>query len=228
MLKIYGVPISVHTRKVIVVAIAKGLPHEVIPVVPVIPDNPPANWSELSPTRLIPALTDGDFTVSDSAAICAYLERIHPEQPMYPKSPQEYATTLSLEQYAGSVFRDVVHPLFHETVVNPNIRKIPSDKAKIDTVLAKALPEKFGYLNGLVGDGFLVGKTMTVADIAVASNLMIYQYIGYELDRSRFPRLAALFDRVLQQPAMLEALRREQPAVQAMGLRKDFLAAVLA
>ena len=78
MLKIYGVPISVHTRKVIVVALAKKLEHEVIPVVPVIPGNPPANWRELSPTGKIPALTDGDFTVADSAAICGYLERIHP------------------------------------------------------------------------------------------------------------------------------------------------------
>lgn len=32
MLKIFGVPISVHTRKVIVAALAKGLPHEVVPV----------------------------------------------------------------------------------------------------------------------------------------------------------------------------------------------------
>jgi glutathione S-transferase len=64
VLRIYGVPISVHTRKVIVVAIAKGLPHEVIPVVPVIPDNPPANWRELSPAGKIPALSDGDFTIS--------------------------------------------------------------------------------------------------------------------------------------------------------------------
>ncbi len=48
MLKIYGVPISVDTRKVIVAAIAKGLAHEVVPVVPVIPGNPPPNRRELS------------------------------------------------------------------------------------------------------------------------------------------------------------------------------------
>ncbi|MEP7154488.1 MAG: hypothetical protein ABI905_01850 [Betaproteobacteria bacterium] len=36
MLKIYGTPVSVHTRKVIVAAIAKSLPHEVVAVVPVV------------------------------------------------------------------------------------------------------------------------------------------------------------------------------------------------
>src|SRR6185503_5684085 len=100
MLKIYGVPISVHTRKAIVLALAKDLPHEVIPVVPVIPDNPPPNWRDLSPTGKIPALADGDFNVADSAAICAYLERLKPAPSFYPADARAYARTLSLEQYA--------------------------------------------------------------------------------------------------------------------------------
>ena len=228
MLKIYGVPISVHTRKVIAVALAKELPHEVIPVVPVIPDNPPPNWRQLSPTGKIPALTDGEFTIADSAAICAYLERLHPDHSVYPQPAREYALALSLEQYAGTLFRDVVHPLFHETVVNPKIRNVPTDQGKVDEVLARAVPETFGYLDSIAGGDFLVGKTMSIADIAVASNLTTYQYIGFDMYRARFPRLAALYDRIVRQPAMREALRREKPVVASMGLRNDFLGAVLA
>lgn len=69
MLKIHGVPISVHTRKVIVVALAKGLPYENLPVVPVIPGGTPANWREISPTGKIPAISHGEFTLADSSAI---------------------------------------------------------------------------------------------------------------------------------------------------------------
>jgi hypothetical protein len=29
----------------------------------------------------------------------------------------------------GTIFRHVVHPLFVQTIVNPNINKVPSDKA---------------------------------------------------------------------------------------------------
>lgn len=228
MLRIYGVPISVHTRKVIVVAIAKGLPHEVIPVVPVVPDNPPANWRELSPAGKIPALTDGDFTIADSAAICGYLERLHPDRPVYPRSPREYGLALSLEQYAGILFRDVVQPLFYEVFVRPKVHNMPTDQGKIAAVLAQAVPETFGYLDGVAGGEFLAGKVMSVADIAVASNLITYQYIGFDLYRSRFPRLAALVDRVVQQPAMREALRREQGIVDSMGLNKEFLSAASA
>src|SRR5262245_42300397 len=141
MLKIYGVPISVHTRKAIVLALAKDLPHEVVPVVPVIPDNPPPNWRELSPTGKIPALGDGAFAVSDSAAICAYLERLRPEPAFYPREPRDYALALSLEQYAGTLFREVVHPLFHEVFVHPRLRNIPTDHARIHDVLTYAVPE---------------------------------------------------------------------------------------
>jgi len=227
MLKIFGVPISVHTRKAIVAAIAKDLPHEVVPVVPVVPGNPPPNWLEISPTGKIPALTDGAFVVADSAAICAYLERLQPLAPLYPAAPQAYARALCLEQYAGSMFSEVVHPLFHEVFVHPKVRNIPTDQARIDHVLATAVPRVFGYLDSIATRDYLVDGEFSIADIAVVSNLVTFQYIGFELDRAKYPRLAALFDRTILQPAMRETLRREQPVVDSMGLRKDFLRAAL-
>lgn len=228
MLKIYGTPVSVHTRKVIVAAIAKGLAHEVVPVVPVIPGNPPPDWRELSPSGLIPALRDGDFTVSDSAAICDYLDRAHPAQPLYPQAPCLRARAIELEHYAGLLFGAVVRPLFHEVFVHPKLRNIPTDPSKIDAVLSNAVPETFGFLDRVAGSDFLAGKAMSMADVAVASNLVTYQYIGFDLQRDRFPRLAALFERVLVQPAMRTALEREQSTAESMGLRRDFLAAALA
>jgi glutathione S-transferase len=228
VLKIYGVPISVHTRKVIVVALAKGLPYELVPVVPVIPGNPPPNWRELSPTGKIPALTDGDFTVTDSAAICAYLERVHPGNPMYPRGARDFATALSLEQYAGTIFRDVVHPLFFQAFVNPKVRNIPTDAAQVQAVLDNAVPETFGYLESIAGDGFLLGDEISIADVAVASNLTTYQYIGFDLYRPRFPRLAALYDRIVRHPPMREALHREEGVVSSMGLSNRFLDTAMA
>jgi glutathione S-transferase len=229
MLKIYGVPISVHTRKVIVAARLKRLPFEVVPVVPVIPDNPPPHWRQLSPTGKIPVLQDGDFTLADSAAICAYLERGHPQPSIYPASARDYAHALWLEQYGGgTVFHDIVHPLFHETIVHPKLRDIPTNQARVAAVLTTTVPEVFGYLDSVAGEGFLAGSAPSVADLAVASNLVTMQYIGFALERARFPRLAALFDRVIRLPAFVEALHAEQPVVQQMGLKSEFLNAVLA
>ena len=222
MLKIYGVPISVHTRKVIVVALAKKLEHEVIPVVPVIPGNPPSNWRELSPTGKIPALTDGDFTVADSAAICGYLEKIHPGEPVYPSAPRDYATALSLEHYAGALFRDVVHPLFQETFVFPRIQKVATNQQRVDAS-ARGPGARDVRLSGRRDSRRATSRaTCRRGGLRGGVEPDHYQYIGFDLYRERFRRLAALFDRVLRHPAMTEALRREQPVVDSMGLKRDW------
>lgn len=228
MLKIYGVPISVHTRKVMLVAKLKGLALELVPVVPVIPGNPPPNWRQLSPTGKIPVLQDEDFLLADSAAICAYLERKQPIPSLYPSGDRPHALALWFEQYAGgTVFREIVHPLFHQTFVNPHVHKIATDPTAVDGVLTHAMPDIYGYLDSVAGSTFLAGPELSVADVAVVSNLVTVQYIGFDLDRLRYPRLAGLFDRVVRIPEMVEVLRAEQPVVQQMGLKSAFLNAVL-
>src|SRR5262245_39151688 len=119
MLKIYGVPVSVHTRKVIVAAIEKDLPFENEPVIPF---NPPAGWAELSPTGKIPVARDGDLVLRDSSVICAYLERAHPHAPLYPAAAADYARALWYEEYADStLFPAVVHGLFFQKVIRPGM-----------------------------------------------------------------------------------------------------------
>lgn len=228
MLKIHGVPISVHTRKVIITARLKNLTFELVPVVPVVPGSTPANWRELSPTGRIPVLQDGDFVLADSAAICAYLELMQPRPSIYPSGHREHARALWFEQYAGeTLFRDVVHPLFHQTFVNPNVRKLPTDAAVVDEVLTHALPEVYGYLDSQVNGATLTGNGLSVAEVAVVSNLVTVQYLGFDLDRARYPRMASLFDRVVRVPEVAQVLRAEQPVVQQMGLKSGFLEAVL-
>ena len=149
MLTIHGVPLSVHTRKIIVTAILKKMDYRIEAVIPVIPDNPPANWSSLSPTGLIPVLQDGDYTLADSNAICLYLEKKQPAPPILPGDARACGRALWFDAYAGgTIFRHVVHPLFVQTVVNPNINKVPGDKAVIDNVLGKVQPKILGYLDG--------------------------------------------------------------------------------
>lgn len=229
MLTIYGVPISVHTRKVIIAARLKHLPFELIPVVPVMPDSLPPHWRQLSPTGLVPALRDGDFTLADSAAICAYLERKWPTPSLHPSDVRHYGHALWLEQYAsGTLFHDVVRPLFHELFVHPKVQKIATDQAVVGDVLNRVLPEVFSYLERASGGSFLAGDALSVADLAVMSNLITLQYTGFALDRKRFPKLAALCERIVRVPEVAAALRAEQPVVQQMGLDSAYLSPLLA
>jgi glutathione S-transferase len=220
-MKIYGVPISVHTRKVIVAAIEKKLPYELDPVIPF---NPPAGWDELSPTGKIPVCTIGDLTLRDSAVICAYLERKHPDPALYPKDDAAYAQARWFEEYAGgAVFRNVVHGLFFQKVIRPNILKQATDTQVIDNILKAALPKTFGYLERSLTTRYLVGDRLTIADIAVASNLLNYHYLGYRIDGRHYPRLSAFFDNMLRQPSLARAVQQEQKAAGSMGLDQSFL-----
>ncbi len=224
MITIHGVPLSVHTRKAIVTAILKDIDYKFEVVIPVIPDNPPPNWRALSPTGLIPAMQDGDFTLADSTAICLYMEKKQPAPAVLPGEGKAYGRALWFDAYAGGTnFRHVVHPLFHQTIVAPNIRKVPSDRAVIDQVLNEVQPEIFGYLESEIDGKFLIGNAMTLADIAIASNFIIYQYIGYKIDAARYPKLAKYVRGVADNAAFRKALDDEKPFVANLGLDRTFL-----
>ena len=222
-MKIYGVPLSVHTRKVIVAARLKGIPFELEIVIPVIPNSPPSNWREISPTGLIPAIEDKGFRLADSTAIVCYLERKQSEPALLPANDKEYCEALSLDAWAGSeLFRNVIHPIFHNQIVAPKIRNAPGNQAVIDAAKNRAAPEAFAYLESLHPDSYLVGDRLTIADIAVVSNLILFHYLGYRIE-PRFPRLNAYFRRHIEVPALSAALAEERPFVDQMGLDRSFI-----
>jgi glutathione S-transferase len=220
MLKIYGVPISVHTRKVIIAAIEKKLPYQNEAVIPF---NPPPGWSDLSPTGKIPALTDGDITLCDSSVICAYLERAYPARPLFPADLPGYVQALWFEEYAdGTIFRDLIHGLFFNKVIRPKILNQPGDPAAIDAILNDTVPAMFGYLEKSLVGRYFAGDRFTLADAAIASNLINFHYLGYAID-ARFPKLAAYFDRIVSHPSVAAAVAAEQSAAAGMGLDRSFL-----
>ena len=226
MLTIHGVPLSVHTRKAIVTAILKKIDYRFEVVIPVIPGNPPANWGTLSPTGLIPVMQDGDFTLAEfhrhlplprqEAALTADL----------PADVRDYARVLWFDAYAGgTIFRHVVHPLFAQTVVGPEHPQCPDRQGVVDDVLTNVQPKILGYLDRQIDGKFLVGDAMTLADIAIVSNFIVYQYLGFEIDAARYPKLARYLREITATAAFQRALADERPFVDQMGLKRDFLSA---
>lgn len=222
MLTIFGVPVSVHTRKVIVTALLKEMPYRNDPVIPF---NPPENWKSLSPTGLIPAISDDGFELADSGAICAYLEKRKPEPSIYPNDVRSLGRALWLEQYASSVvFKDIVQPLFYQKIIRPHILKRgDADQTEIERIQSDVAPSAFAYLEGQVSDAPLADGSFSIADIAIASNLLNYQYLGFRLDPKRYPKLATWFSRTVREEPFQAALKEEEPFVLQMGLDRAFL-----
>jgi glutathione S-transferase len=220
-MKIYGVPLSVHTRKVLLAAKLKAIPYELQVCIPVAPETLPANWRALSPTGLIPVIDDGGYLLADSSAIIHYLERKRPNPALLPEGDKALGEALFLDAWAGgTLFRDVVHPIFHNQIVNPNIKKIAADAASIDEALVKA-QAAFAYLESRAPRDFLVGESLTIADLAVVSNLINFHYLGRRIE-PRFQKLSTYFQRHLDSRLIRHALGEEAPFAEQMGLDRSF------
>jgi glutathione S-transferase len=221
MLTVYGVPLSIHVRKVIVAALEKGIEHRVEVVFPF---DPPPGWTDLSPTGRIPALEDGDIKLADSSVIIAYLEKKFPQHPLYPAAPYEYAQALWFEEYVDSQIAPDVIAIFHQRVIGPLLHNRQPDDAELDRLVSGHLPPKFDYLERSLGSDYFVGERATVADITIASDLAIFHYLGCRLDPRRHPKLLAHFHRMISRRSFRDALEAERPFAEKMGLDRAFLA----
>lgn len=220
MLTIYGVPISVHVRKALVTANLKSIEHKVDPVIPF---NPPPNWNALSPTGLIPAMQDGDLTLAESTAICFYLERKKAAPAILPADTRACSRVLFFDGYAGYIFRSVIHGLFFQKIITPAILKGAPDQSVIDKILKMTQPKVFQFLESQAGGKFLVGDCLTLADIGIVSNLVNYQYLGYPIDKARYPQLAKYAHGIVALEPFQRALSNEKPFAEQMGLERTFL-----
>ena len=215
-MKLHGVPISVHTRKVQLALRAKGLDHDLNVVIPIMPETLPANWNLLSPTGLIPVIEDGHFVLPDSSAILQYLDTKYPAPPIVPRNPEECGRALWIEAYLGGFFRDVTHPLFHQNVVAPMKGGAP-DTRLTGRVLSELAPRYFEYLEGETHGDWLVGEALSIADIAVGANLVQFHYLGETVTPELYPALSAYFRRLLATPIFVEQLAVERPYAEQMG-----------
>lgn len=220
MFTIYGVPLSIHVRKVIVTALEKRLEHQVETVFPF---DPPPGWRDLSPTGKIPAMKHGDLTLADSSVIVAYLEKRFPELPLNPSDPAQYARALWFEEYVDSQIAPDVIGLFQQKILAPMVHKREPDAAVINRLLNQDLPPKLDYLERSLDGDYFVGGRVSVADITLASDLTIFHYIGCTLDAARYPNLLGHFKRMLKRDSFRKALAAEQPFAEKMGLDRGFL-----
>jgi glutathione S-transferase len=215
MLKIHGVPFSAHTRKVIIAALEKGLSYESVPVIPL---TPPPGWQELSQLGLIPVIQDGDFTLADSSVICQYLDRAYPGVSLYPGDARQFARALWLEEFVdGGLVPHVLRGLLMQRVFAPKFLNRAPDEALIQTSLTQMIPPRFAYLEKVLSGDWFVANSFSIADIAVASILMNFQFAGEVIDAAQYPKLTRFLRRALARPSFQQALQAEIPAAKSIG-----------
>lgn len=203
-MKLYGIGLSPYVRKVRVVFQEKGIPYEAEDLV-AIPKTP--ELMAMNPLGKIPILVDGDRTIPDSSVICAYLERLHPTPPLYPKDAGDYAQALFLEEYADTRMVDVMGGVVFERFIKPTFMQQEADEARVQTLLNEELPPVLAYLEGCMSAGATtLFEHFTVADAAVGASLASLASVNVPIDANAYPKMAAYSAALLARPSFVAAI----------------------
>lgn len=214
---VYGASLSPFVRKTRVFLAEKGLDYtlEQVNIFP-----PPDWFLKLSPLGRIPVLQDedADLTLPDSSVICAYLEKKHPSPQLFPADPVAYAQALWLEEYADSeLASNVGMGMFRPVVVNKLMGK-ESDHETAKKTLDEKLPSYFAYLDGKIGaKEYMVGKTITIADISVATQFVNLEHTGYALDAKAYPDLARYIKTMHARESFAACIKEERDLLKTLG-----------
>jgi glutathione S-transferase len=215
-LTVFGAPLSPFVRKVRLLLLEKGLDYQLEIILPF---NKPNWYSEISPLGRIPALKDGDTALADSSVICQYLEEKYPEAlPLLGNSPEQRAKVRWLEKYADyELAPQSTFAVFRNRILLPMLGQSCNEEA-VQKALSEKLPPLFNYLEETLGDQeYFVGNQLTLADLAIASQLINLQHGGEQLDAQRWPRLSAHFSRIKARPSTSALLESEHRALAKMA-----------
>ena len=215
MLKIYGIPLSPFVRKVHWALAYKEVEFESIPCMP--GDGSP-EFRAVSPLGKIPVLQEDGFSVPDSSIILRYLDTSFPQKPLYPSDPQANATSSWLEEFADTKLVEACSVFFRERFLNPNMMNQPTDQSAIDDAEANLMPPLLEYLEATVNDeGYFFGDALSVADLSITSAFVNAQYGDYQVDETKYPKLAGYLGRAMQSPLVQDQLAKEQEIIKSLG-----------
>jgi len=220
---IIGSFVSPYVRKVLAALNLKGVAYAVDPITPFFGND---EFERLSPLRRIPVLIDGDFAISDSSIIAAYVDAQYPGHALFPTDPRDRARALWWEEYADSRLGDVlIWAFFYQKIVHPMVWGEAGDSERIARAESEQIPAECDYLEReLPAEGFLFGD-IGIADISIASFFVNADYAGFSPDPARWPKLAAFIERVTAHPSVAPLLAFEaiQRSVEIKGRRQALL-----
>jgi glutathione S-transferase len=204
---VYGSSLSPFVRKVVAFAAEKGIELEVVPVAPGSQD---PQFREASPFGKMPGFRDGDFAISDSSAIVAYLDAIKPEPNLIPTEARARARTIWFDEYSDTILFACGGKMFFNRIVGPRFLGVPGDEEIASKAECEELPPLLDYLEGAIPEsGWLVEDRLTLADISVASPFANLKHLNVAIDPARHPKVLAYVEKILARPSFAPMIEQE-------------------
>lgn len=160
----------------------------------------------LNPQGQVPALEVQGAVLTQSLAICEFLDEVYPEPPILPDDPLERAHVRAFAQ----VIACDVHPVQNLKILK-RLRALGLDKQAVDQWARTTIEEGLAACDALIagrGDPFCFGDGPSLADIVLVPQLVNARRFGVHL---RWPRLLEIEARCLALDAFAHAAPEVQP-----------------
>ena len=165
-----------------------------------------AEYLRLNPQGLVPALETGDGIVTQTLAICEYLDEITSDPPLLPSDPFLRARVRGFAQ----VIACDIHPVQNLKILK-RVRGLGADEDGVRRWAAQAIEDGLDACERLVADQsgpYCFGAAPMLADIFLVPQLANARRFRCDL---RWPRLLAVEAHCLGLPAFRAAAPEAQP-----------------
>jgi len=208
MLRLFHVPLSPFCRKVRLTLGEKRIEVELVEE---------RYWEastdflRRNPAGKVPVLRHDGRMLSESQAICEYLDDLHPNPPLMPKDAAgRYEVRRICSWFDDKFHHEVTANLLYERVNKKLMGKGYPDSQKIKTG-AQRIKLHLDYMGWLLEHRrWLAGNEMTLADFTAAAHLSCLDYIA-DVDWDRAPGVRDWYAKIKSRPAFRTLLADQVP-----------------
>ncbi len=164
-----------------------------------------------NPAGKVPVLRMGNRVLSDSTAICEYLEETHPAPPLMPRDADGRYEVRRLVAWFDDKFNaEVTRKLMGERVFKKVMGGGYPDSANVKAG-ARAIKYHLDYMTYLLETRrWLAGNEMSLADFAAAAHLSCLDYIS-DVDWNRSEMVRDWYAKIKSRPAFRSILADQVP-----------------
>jgi len=148
----------------------------------------------LNPNGAVPTLVDGDFVLTESRSIMQYLASKKPESGLLPRDEAARADVTRWQFWDAAHFSPQLGSIVFEKMIKGMMGLGDPDSAKVSESLANFRRFAAVLNQRLAGKQYVVGNSLTIADLTLASSLMYAKQT--EVPVAEFPNIEAWLARV--------------------------------
>ncbi|MBC7164130.1 MAG: glutathione S-transferase family protein [Roseovarius sp.] len=208
MVRLYHVPLSPFCRKVRLCLAEKRIECELVEERYWERD---ADFLRRNPAGKVPVLRMDGRIMTESMAICEYIEESHPEPPLMPREPEARHEVRRLVGWFDDKFHaEVTSKLLYERVNKKLMKQGFPDSRNVKDG-ARAIKFHLDYMAWLLDHRrWLAGDVMTLADFAAAAHLSALDYIS-DVDWHRSEAVKDWYAKIKSRPAFRAILADQVP-----------------